>query len=130
VKTERFLTDAILDDAEQRANDLDNLEHPEGSDEAARIRKGIAEIRAALDMPDKPTVRNIVATWLRAHGYSALCGDECGCGIDDLFPCDGEGVALDCEAGYWRKGTEQECYEVDQPPESYIASLDKEQPDG
>jgi len=41
-------TDDIMHDVEQRANDLDNLEHPKGSEEAARIRKGIAEIKVAL----------------------------------------------------------------------------------
>ena len=99
--------------------------------EAVEIREsGIREIKAALESPEEPTVRNIVACWLKAHGYSALCGDECGCSIEDLFPCDGEWPpALDCRAGYWRKGTEMECYEVNQEPGSYIASLDKEAPD-
>jgi len=92
----------------------------------AEYSKGV---RAVLESPEEPTVRNIVACWLKAHGYSALCGDECGCSIEDLFPCCGEWAALDCRAGYWRKGTEMECYEVDQEPGSYIASLDKEAPD-
>lgn len=35
------------------------------------------------------TVREIVKEYLREHGFNGLCSEdgECGCGIDDLFPC-------------------------------------------
>jgi len=43
-------------------------------------------------------VGEIVGEWLYEHGYEGLCGDECGCYIDDLFPCcDG---SLDCVPAY------------------------------
>lgn len=47
------------------------------------------------------TVREIVEEYLKAHGYSGLVNQEvpCGCGCDDLFPCDDESH-LECEAGY------------------------------
>ncbi len=51
-------------------------------------------------------VREIVADWLKAHGYDGLywsetfCdGEGCGCTLDDLMPCewvDGRS----CVAGY------------------------------
>lgn len=32
-------------------------------------------------------VETIVKRWLRNRGYQGLCCEECGCDIDDLFPC-------------------------------------------
>jgi hypothetical protein len=49
------------------------------------------------------TVKQIVAEWLKEHGYDGLynwghyCGCECGCKLDDLMPC-GEGFS-NCQAG-------------------------------
>ena len=49
-----------------------------------------------------PCIREIVAAWLKEHGYDGLCNPdrECGCTLDDLIPCidglDGE----TCQAGY------------------------------
>lgn len=37
--------------------------------------------------------REIIATWLRSNGYDGLACDGCGCGLDDMMPCD----ALDNE---------------------------------
>lgn len=36
-----------------------------------------------------PTVLEIVADYLRAHGHDGLCNPEieCGCGLGDLAPC-------------------------------------------
>jgi len=46
-------------------------------------------------------VKNIIQEWLQAHGYDCLCNDECGCGIEDLFPCDNPGC-IDCIPGHRR----------------------------
>jgi len=57
-------------------------------------------------MPTEPTnVREIVAAWLRQHGYDGLCVpyQECGCILDDLMPCDAP--TADCLPGYhWPPG--------------------------
>lgn len=42
-------------------------------------------------------VREIVAAWLKDHGYDGLYSDECGCIIDGLMPC-GE-TDIDCTPG-------------------------------
>lgn len=44
------------------------------------------------------TVRDIVAAWLKEHGYDGLFADECGCTVDDLMPC--SETYFNCEAGY------------------------------
>lgn len=38
---------------------------------------------------DGTNVREIVAQWLRANHYDGLCNanGECGCGLDELMPC-------------------------------------------
>lgn len=36
----------------------------------------------------KMTVRDIVKEYIITHGGDGLCDTDCGCGIDDLFPCD------------------------------------------
>ncbi len=42
------------------------------------------------------TVKDIVKKYLLDNGFDGLAGDECGCEVDDLFPCDsGHG----CEPG-------------------------------
>lgn len=43
--------------------------------------------------------REIIRKYLKENNYDGLfCDGECGCQIDDLFPCwDG---GLDCEPGY------------------------------
>lgn len=42
-------------------------------------------------------VKDILIKWLKSHGCNGLYnsdGDECGCGIDELMPC--ERWCLDC----------------------------------
>lgn len=41
--------------------------------------------------------KEIIEKYLRENGYEALCGDGCGCGLDDFAPC---GNPLDCVPGY------------------------------
>ena len=45
------------------------------------------------------TVKEIMGKWLANRGYAGLCADECGCAIDDLFPC-GESQGGRCRAAY------------------------------
>ena len=49
------------------------------------------------------TVREIVAQWLRDHGYDGLYHDgDCGCLLDDLMPCCDS--CDNCEPGYKQPG--------------------------
>jgi len=35
------------------------------------------------------TAKDIIIKYLKENGYDGLCdGDQCGCGINDTFPCD------------------------------------------
>ena len=54
------------------------------------------------------TVLEIVAEWLKEHGYDGLYQEgECSCLLDDLFPCGGE-YCHDCLAGYQSKKSDEE----------------------
>lgn len=44
-------------------------------------------------------IRNIVEKWLIDNGYEGLAGNECGCEVGDLMPCEYPSFA-DCEPGY------------------------------
>ena len=47
------------------------------------------------------TVREILAAWLKEHGFDGLYASAhvgCGCSIDDLMPCDD--FSGDCQPGY------------------------------
>ncbi len=33
---------------------------------------------------------DIIRDWLETHGYDGLASDDCGCAVNDLFPCGGE----------------------------------------
>jgi len=53
-------------------------------------------------MAEKPKeVEEIIEEWLTANGYDGLCGDNCGCGIDDLAPCGA--FPGDCEPAFVHK---------------------------
>jgi len=49
---------------------------------------------------EKKTVKDMVLKWLEDSEYDGLCNEtiECGCGKDDLMPCDS--VLPDCQAAY------------------------------
>lgn len=44
------------------------------------------------------TVREILVKYLTDNGFGGLVGDECGCDLNDLCPCDGS--MLDCQPAY------------------------------
>jgi hypothetical protein len=46
------------------------------------------------------TIGGILESYLRENGFDGLAYDDCGCGIDDLFPC--EQPTRDCQAAYRR----------------------------
>ncbi len=43
-------------------------------------------------------LREIVKAGLEANGYDCLCGEGCGCDIDDLMPC---GEPFDTSVARW-----------------------------
>lgn len=42
-------------------------------------------------------IQEIVEKWLIDNGYEGLSGEDCGCEVGDLMPCDEPG---NCEAGH------------------------------
>lgn len=38
------------------------------------------------------TCKEKITEWLKEIGAEGLCGEDCGCGLDDLMPCDGNCV--------------------------------------
>lgn len=44
------------------------------------------------------SVKEVMKKWLANRGYQGLCSEDCGCDIDDLFPC-GEYCGA-CRAAY------------------------------
>ena len=56
------------------------------------------------------TVKDIIRAYLIKHGYDGLCNDECGCGLDDLYPGD-DCPCPDCEPAFKVPDPENEgCY--------------------
>lgn len=43
-------------------------------------------------------IKNIIYKYLKDNNYTGLCGDDCGCELEDLFPCDND--YSNCEPGY------------------------------
>lgn len=43
-------------------------------------------------------LNEMVIKYLKDNGFDGLCSDECGCTLDDLFPC--ETPSADCCGGY------------------------------
>ena len=44
------------------------------------------------------TVKDIVILYLHQNGFDGLCGDECGCGIDEIILC--EAYCMECQPAY------------------------------
>jgi hypothetical protein len=55
---------------------------------------------------DQPTVKSIIADYLRAEGYDGLCDVDCGCWLTDLMPCGN--LPADCKPGYDDEAGEEE----------------------
>jgi len=43
-------------------------------------------------------IKEIITKYLTENGFDGLCGEECGCQLGDLFPC--ESISPNCEPGY------------------------------
>lgn len=52
--------------------------------------------------------QEMVRIYLENNGYDGLFSDICGCLLDDLMPCGGEG-AMDCQAGHRVDGCTETC---------------------
>jgi len=64
------------------------------------------------------TVRQIIKTWLKKHGYAGLCNADiqCGCGLNDLFRC--EDPSDRCEPAYLCKlGDHEICKACERDPD-------------
>lgn len=44
-------------------------------------------------------VKEIVIKYLNEHKYDGLYSEDCGCTIENLFPCGGYGMFETCQAG-------------------------------
>lgn len=66
-------------------------------------------------------VRDIIIDHLTSVGADGLAGEECGCGLDDLAPC--QGCCLDCEPARRATATSAEAiaYGCEPGDEIYLA---------
>lgn len=55
------------------------------------------------------TIAEIIADWLRAHGYDGLTDGDCACELTDLLPCSRGVIPTICRAGHRVKGCTSEC---------------------
>ncbi len=60
-------------------------------------------------------VYQIVVDYLKTHGYDGLCSQSCGCGIDNLMPCESDIVA-GCKPAVKTKCTPDHCPNPDECP--------------
>jgi len=64
------------------------------------------------------TVKEIVAQYIREHGYDGLCNEWCpdgsGCSLDDLLRCGA--MEPECKPGYKRMVTEDEWVMQEEKP--------------
>ena len=59
-----------------------------------------------------PTIdcKQIITDYLKSNGFDGLCGDGCGCGLDNLCPCvENDGNPLLCKPAYAVKGSCPTC---------------------
>ena len=61
------------------------------------------------------TVKEIIINYLKENGYDGLCGDCCGCGLDDFQPCDED--FGECSPAYLHKN--HNCYRCDVQCDAY-----------
>jgi deoxyuridine 5'-triphosphate nucleotidohydrolase len=47
------------------------------------------------------TIKDILKDWLKKKGFDGLSGTDCGCGLDNLCPC--EEYILECEPARYRE---------------------------
>ena len=50
-------------------------------------------------MPKIKTVKDIVADYLKEHGFDGLYSEVCGCRLEGLISCD-DSYCADCQPGY------------------------------
>ena len=57
------------------------------------------------------TVCQIVSEWLKANRFDGLCNHDCGCGLNNLMPCEDGGNISSCVPAYKDvcRGTVAEC---------------------
>ena len=55
-------------------------------------------------------LRQIIEKHLKDNGFDGLCGDECGCQTNELWPCDSPDMDV-CRPGYKRicPGANENC---------------------
>lgn len=58
------------------------------------------------------TIKEIIMNYLKENGYDGLLGDNCACGIDDICPCDDDGL-LECEPAYKTVCDRAKCWRDD-----------------
>ena len=52
-------------------------------------------------MSEKKTVKGILAEYLKTNGFDGLCGDSCGCSLDNFMPCTNwDGNGHNCNPAY------------------------------
>jgi hypothetical protein len=53
--------------------------------------------------------KEIIIKYLKENGFDGLAGDNCGCGIDELCPCDGN--PMECSPAIKTRQDCEECKE-------------------
>jgi hypothetical protein len=62
-------------------------------------------------------VRKIISVWLEQNGFDGLGGGSCGCGLDDLMPCNQGNI------GNCKPAKRHECKDMT-PPFSFCHSCE------
>ena len=61
-------------------------------------------------MDANPTMKEVIESFLKDNGYDGLYTEECGCLLDDLWPCFSD-MCWQCRAGYKGPPSEEELNE-------------------